>query len=98
MNDSVTIPKDLAQAGIVHFVESSALAHCTSIARDDVAGTATVTTSWPVAGFSSGEVVAWSTLRSLVSGELRRFIDKLDADNIGALIACLAFVRGEVMV
>lgn len=97
MNDSVTIPKDAAQAGIVQFVESSALAHCTTMTHDEVDGTATVTTSWPIAGFSSGEVVAWSTLRSLINGELRRFLDRLDADNIGALIACLALTREAVL-
>lgn len=97
MNDTISIPKDLAQAGIVHFVESSVLADCTTTATDEYDRVA-VTSSWPTAGFSTGEIAAWSTLRSLVDGELRRFLNTLDADNIGALIACLAFVRGEVMV
>lgn len=95
MNDTITIPTDRLQVGIVQFVESSALAHCTTTERH-TNGTVTVTSSWPVAGFSSGEVVAWSLLRSLVSGELRRMFERLDTDTISALIGSLATMRQEV--
>lgn len=98
MIDHLTIPKDSAQAGIVQFVESSALAHCTTFDSNWSDGAVTVSTSWDVEGFSSGERIAWSTLASLINGDLRTFLDRLDADNIGALIACLAMVRAELVV
>lgn len=96
MNDTIHIPADRLQAGVLQFVQSSALANCTGwihITGEPVK----VTTQWPVAGFSSGEVVAWSILRSLVEGDLRRLLERCDTDTIGALIGCLALVRNELV-
>lgn len=96
MNDTITIPNDYLQTPILQFVQASCLANCTAwihITGNPIV----VTTQWPVAGFSSGEVVAWSILRSLVEGDLRRMFERLDSDNIGALIACLALTREAVL-
>jgi len=102
MNDTIYIPEDRLQDGILQFVRSSSLASCTNVGEEGEAdsradGSIAITTSWPVAGFSSGELVAWALLRSLVSGDLRRAFERLDPDNLGALIGCLATVRGQVV-
>ena len=102
MNDTIYIPQDRLQVGVIQFVRSSSLASCTTGHEDDTTdvrgdGSIAITTSWPVAGFSSGELVAWALLRSLVSGDLRRAFERLDPDNLGALIGCLATVRGQVV-
>lgn len=95
MKDTIYIPGDRLQTGILQFVQASALADCTTV--ETTASSIAITTSWPVAGFSTGELVAWSILRSLVDGDLRRAFDRLDTDSIGALVGCLTAVRDELV-
>lgn len=80
---AISIPNDSFAAPIRRFVKASALTYCCSVITDD--GHTTVTPSWPVASFSTGEKALWGVLASLCSGDLRHVLDRCDVHNVSAL-------------
>lgn len=94
MTETITIPTDRLQDGVLEFIGASPLAGCTEYTTGDAV---TIRPLWPVDGFSSGEQAAWRVLCSLIDGDLRRLVERSDAETVAALIGALTLIHFELV-
>src|SRR5512139_1643904 len=84
--------KPQLQLAVEAFVESTALADCTTVAGDDLS--LDITPRWPVEGWSSGEKHLWAFLHLMTSGELAHHLAAVDDRNATAMRVLLMAVTG----